>query len=473
MTSQKSLKNNVNKNDFKRSLIGSLPFPLIALVLLFTMVTIPVFDYVTAEEFLMAKEHTEISMFFTPHSTFYYSFDLLPIGMVICGMLTALKSFSFMLSKKQVNVFLSLGVKRKTMVTNRLVSGVITLFLAVFLPLLLIYITNIVSFGYHSYQTSLFLYFTALLFVCGLVGYSLISAMIMVSGNIFEAIASALAVTAIPILTFLTAFSVMNYYLSGYIRGNFDFETFALVLTPWTMAVNLQTSDTHLKGDDYYYNNRMTPRIILSPLHRDVPLEEYKIPREYSVDWGFILPIVIWLVIAIALIGVTYYLFNRRKAEHANSLGKFPVSRAVLGTSAFTLITYVFAEWFGYEVSISALFFLTAFVALIAYFLIQLILTRKPKIAVKSLKWSFVLVGAFAVCCILINTGFLGTYNKIPDKADVKSVTIEATELSGYEHWIYPWEGDENFVESTTDESKQAVLQVYELLKNEKAIRTV
>lgn len=469
MTSQKSLKNNVNKNDFKRSLLGSLPFPLIAFVLLFTMVTVPVFQYVTAEEFLMAKEHTEISMFLKEHSTFYYSFDLLPIGMVICGMLTALKSFSFMLSKKQVNVFLSLGVKRKTMVTNRLVSGVISLFTAVFVPLLLIYITNIVSFGYHSYQTSLFLYFTALLFVCGLVGYSLISAMIMVSGNIFEAVASALAITAIPILVFCTANSVINYYLKGFIRGNFDFETFALVLTPWTMALNLQTEiiDT-LNGDAYDYYDIITPRRILSPVHRDVPLEKFEIPKGYEVDWGFILPIVIWFVVAGALIGVTYYLFNKRKAEHSNSLGKFPVSRAVLGTCAFTLITYVFAEWFGYEVSISALFFLTAFVALIAYFLIQLILTRKPKIAVKSLKWSFVLVGAFAVCCILVNTGFLGTYNRIPDKADVKSVTIEASELSGYEHWIYPWEGDENFVESSTDESKQAVLEAYDLLKNEK-----
>ena len=472
MTSQKSLKNNVNKNDFKRSLIGSLPFPLIAFAILFTMVTIPVFQYVTAEEFLMAKEHTEISMFIKEHSTFYYSFDLLPIGMVICGMLTALKSFSFMLSKKQVNVFLSLGVKRKTMVTNRLVSGVITLFAAVLLPLLLIYITNIVSFGYHPYQTSLFLYFTALLFVCGLVGYSLISAMIMVSGNIFEAIASALAVTAIPILTFLTAFSVMNYYLSGYIRGNFDFETFALVLTPWTMALNLQTEITDtLNGDAYDYYDIITPRRILSPIHRDVPLEKFEIPKGYEVDWGFILPIVIWFVVAVALIGVTYYLFNKRKAEHSNSLGKFPVSRAVLGTCAFALITYVFAEWFGYEISLTAIFFITALVALIAYFLIQLILTRKPKIAVKSLKWCFVLVGAFAVCCILVNTGFLGTYNRIPDKADVKSVTIEASELSGYEHWIYPWEGDENFVESTTDESKQAILEAYELLKNEKIDR--
>ena len=105
MTSQKSLKNNVNKNDFKRSLIGSLPFPLIAFAILFTMVTIPVFQYVTAEEFLMAKEHTEISMFIKEHSTFYYSFDLLPIGMVICGMLTALKSLALCFQKSRLMYF--------------------------------------------------------------------------------------------------------------------------------------------------------------------------------------------------------------------------------------------------------------------------------------------------------------------------------------------------------------------------------
>lgn len=465
MTSQKSLKNNVNKNDFKRSLLGSLPFPLIAFAVLFTMMTIPVFQYVTAEEFLMAKEHTEISMFLTEHSTFYYSFDLLPIGMVICGMLTALKSFSFMLSKKQVNVFLSLGVKRKTMVTNRLLSGVITLFLAVLLPLLLIYITNIISFGYHSYQTSLFLYFTALLFVCGLVGYSLVSAMIMVSGNIFEAVAASLAVTAIPFSAFCTANSIMSYYLKGFIRGSFDFERFVYLLTPWTMAMNMQTEYME-QGLDYY--GQINPYTILRPVNRTA---DFKVPKGYEVDWGFVFPIVFWLVIAVALIGVTYYLFNRRKAEHANSLGKFPVSRAVLGTCAFTLITWVFTEWFGYEISLTAVFFIAALVALIAYFFVQLILTRNPKIALKSLKWGYVLVGAFAVCCILINTGFLGTYNKIPDKADVKSVTIEASELKGYEHYIYPWEGDENFVESSTDESKQAILELYEIFKNEKIDR--
>ncbi len=470
MTSQKSL-NNVNRNDFVRSLKETLLFPVIAFIVLFVMVTIPVFQYVTAEEFVMAREHTEISLYLVTDSTFYYSFDLLPIGMIICGMLTALKSFYFMLTKKQVNVFLSLGIKRKTMVTDRLLSGVISLFVAVFVPILIVYITNIVSFGYHSHQTSLFLYFTALLFVCGVVGYSLVSAMIMVSGNIFEAVASALAVTGIPFFAFATALAVTNYYLKGFIKGNFDIEGLAFVCTPWTMAVNLQNEylvETSMSYGEIYVSDPIKPNTILGLLQRNVPLDEFKIPKGYEVDWGFILPIVIWLVIAVALIGVTYYLFNRRKAEHANSLGKFPVSRAVLGTCAFTLVTYGLTEWLGYEVSILALFFIAILVALVAYFLVQLIITRKPKIAVKSLKWSYVLVGVFAVCCILINTGFFGTYNKIPDKADVKSVTIEAKELSGYEHYIYPWVKGENSVESSTDDSKKAVLEVYELLKNEK-----
>ena len=82
----------------------------------------------------MEREHTEVSLYLAVNSFFYYSFDMLPIGMIICGMLTALKSFYFMLTKKQVNVFLSLGIKRKTMVTNRILSGAVSLFVAVFVP---------------------------------------------------------------------------------------------------------------------------------------------------------------------------------------------------------------------------------------------------------------------------------------------------------------------------------------------------
>jgi len=193
MTSQKSL-NNVNRNDFVRSLKESLLFPVIAFIILFFFMTAPVISYVTNEDFLMQTVHNEISVFLTDTSSFYYMFaEIVPAGMVACGMLTAAKSFYYLVSKKQVNVFLSLGVKRNTMLKNRILSAVITLFTAVFVPMLIIYITNIVNFGMSAHLTKVFLYVTTMLFVSGLIGFALASMMFMVSGNIFEAAFSILA----------------------------------------------------------------------------------------------------------------------------------------------------------------------------------------------------------------------------------------------------------------------------------------
>ena len=100
MTSQKSL-NNVNRNDFVRSLKESLLFPVIAFVVLFFAMTAPVIDYVTEEEFLLQTVHNEISVFLPQSSSFYHMFaEIVPAGMVACGMLTAAKSFYYLLSKK-------------------------------------------------------------------------------------------------------------------------------------------------------------------------------------------------------------------------------------------------------------------------------------------------------------------------------------------------------------------------------------
>ena len=96
MTSQKSLKNNVNFNDFKRSLNGSLLFPAIALVVLLISFTFPVILYVTSEEFQMMMTHEEVSIFAADNSLGRELFTLFPMGMVICGMMTAIKSFYYM-----------------------------------------------------------------------------------------------------------------------------------------------------------------------------------------------------------------------------------------------------------------------------------------------------------------------------------------------------------------------------------------
>ncbi len=462
MTSQKSL-NNVNRNDFVRSLKESLLFPLIAFAVLFFTMTAPVIGYVTEEEFLLQTVHNEISVFLPVSSSFYYSFaGIVPAGMVACGMLTSAKSFYYLLSKKQVNVFLSLGVKRDTMLKNRVLSAVITLFTAVFVPMVIIYITNIVNFGMSAHLTKLFLYVTSMLFVSGLIGFALCTLMFMVSGNIFEAGFSTIALSLIPYFAFVIIDSLSSGWLKGYVYTS-KFSRIEDAFNPWTIATNIQNDYIGENGDFINVTQLLRPLIGSGE-------ENYKIPEQYNIDMGLLLPVIGWFVVALIVIGVTFLLYNRRKAEHANSLGKFAVLRAVVGTAAFVLVTWFWVCALRSACNLFILFLVILISSFIAYAVVQLVLIRKVKTAFKSFKWYGVLVAVTALCMITVGTGLFGTYNKIPEIKDVKSVSVSTDELEMFPHYIDTYDGTQDFVESSTDESKKMVLELFELLKNEKVV---
>ena len=462
MTSQKSL-NNVNRNDFVRSLKESLLFPLIAFAVLFFTMTAPVIGYVTEEDFLLQTVHNEISVFLPQTSSFYYMFaEIVPAGMVACGMLTAAKSFYYLLSKKQVNVFLSLGVKRDTMLKNRVLSAVITLFTAVFVPMFIIYITNIVNFGMSAHLTKLFLYVTSMLFVSGLIGFALCTLMFMVSGNIFEAGFSTIALSLIPYFTFYIINNLSSGWLKGYVYTA-KVTRIENAFNPWTIATNIQNDYI---GEDGSFVNATQ---LLRPLVGSGE-EGYKIPEQYNIDMGLLLPVIGWFVVALVVIGVTFLLYNRRKAEHANSLGKFAVLRAVVGTAAFVLVAWFLVSALQGSCNLFLLFLVILIISFIAYAVVQLVLIRKVKIAFKSFKWYGVLVAVTALCMITVGTGLFGTYNKIPDIKEVKSVSVSTNELEMFPHYIDTYDGTQDFVESSTDISKKMVLELFELLKNEKVV---
>ena len=462
MTSQKSL-NNVNRNDFVRSLKESLLFPVIAFVILFFFMTVPVISYVTEEEFLMQTVHNEISVFLPQDSTLYYMFaEIVPAGMVACGMLTAAKSFYYLLSKKQVNVYLSLGVKRNTMLKNRLLSAVITLFTAVFVPMLIIYIANIVNFGMSAHLTKVFLYVTTMLFVSGLIGFALCSLMFMVSGNIFEAAFSTIALSLTPYFAFDFVDILSHGWLKGYIYTA-KFDRLINSLNPWTMATNLQ--DDYIGTDDSFVSATKLLRPLISS-----GAENFKIPEQYNVDMGFFFPIIMWLVVALVVIGTTFYLYNRRKAEHANSLGKFSFLRKVIGTAAFVLVAWFLIIILAGEFNLFVVSIIMLVATFCAYAVVQLVLVRKVKTAFKSFKWYGVLVAVTALFMITVGTGLFGTYNKLPDIKDIKSVSVSTDELEAFPHYIDTYDMAEDFVESSTDESKKMMLELFELLKNEKRV---
>ncbi len=465
MTSQKSLKNNVNANDFKRSLLGSILFPAIALVVLFMLVVSPVISYVTSESFLTQKVHTEVSMFI--NGEIEYTFGIIPAGMICCGILTAIKSFYFLLSKKQTNVYLSLGVKRQTLFFNRTLSAVICLFVAVLIPMLTLFIVNVKSFGASTHVTELFLYTTSLLFVNGIVGFALGSFAMMISGNVFEAVLTTGSATVLPLIIAYTIDMMGDAFINGH-RGvtSTALGNWIPTLTPWGMTQSVFPNYTeNFYGD----SQKVDVAQLLIALNRNTTPDKYKVPEEMQVDLGFTLPIIIWAVLSVVILALALVLFNRRKAEHANSFGHFAISRHINSTLLFVGALYCFTGIITFELGPVPYFIIAVLVGAILFFLCQLIMTRKLKITLKSFRYYAFVVGVFTLCLVATATGYFGAYNKTPAKEDVKSVALELTALSPYEHFINSWnEADEDFVESTNQKDINTVLALFDKIKEQK-----
>ena len=456
MTSQKSLKNNVNFNDFKRSLKGSLPFPAIAFAVLIVFAVFPIVGYFYNTTRQPGTPYDLVYIFFDSSSLFYTAFELLQVGMVLCGMMTAAKSFYFFLSKKQVNVYLSLGVTRTRMFVNRLVSGAITLFVSVFVPFTIIYLMNVAELGATAQMTNIYLYIVFSLFVASMVGFAISSFAMMVTGNIFESAITMGTVSFLPTLIVNLFIGAKEQMLKGYV---YDYNEYSITpfLSPFSFINN---SDPNAISGDYSPVN--INQVVMSFDKQN--LVKGEIPKEYLLDWYFVLPVVIWAVIAIALTALAFMLINKRKAENANSLGKFAISRTINGAFAVVIACFFCVGVLYYELKTVGVTLLAVGLSFVAYFVVQLILTRKLKKSLKSLSACAVFMVLFIGLVAFMETGYFGTYNKLPEKENIKSVSLTVPVDFSYN---YPNVGGRYVVSTNTDDISMAMSLFDEVKKDD------
>ncbi len=419
MTSQKSLKNNVNFNDFKRSLKGSLPFPAIAFAVLIFFIVFPVVGYFYNTTRQPGTPYDLVYIFFDSSSLFYTAFEVLQVGMVLCGMMTAAKSFYFLLSKKQVNVYLSLGVTRTRMFLNRIASGAITLFTSVFVPFTIIYLMNIAELGATAQLSNIYLYIVLSLFVASMTGFAIGSFAISVTGNIFESAITMGTISFLPTLIVTLLNDAKQQMLKGYIYTGYGNDN-TKFFSPFTFINNSEQMISTRNPDDFSFVD--INQVVMC--YDKSNLVNGAIPKEYAIDWYFIRPVIIWFVIAIAIAGLAFVLFNKRKAENANSLGKFAISRTINGAFAVTVAFFFGIGVLYYELGTIGVTLIAIGLSFVAYFVVQLILTRKLKTSLKSLSMCAVFMVVFVGLVAFMETGYFGTYNKLPEKDNIKAVSI-------------------------------------------------
>ena len=181
MTSTKSSVNHTATYDFRRCLRENALIPLAAMLItsyfLWNFVMILVNnDYY--EEYKWA--------IFTDYSGFnVVMFNML---YMMCGALTAIKTFYFLTSTKRCNVYMSMGIERKTLLKNRVSTSLLFMLISSAVPLIVSAVAN----GIHlvvtadTVKTALYVFLCFLLNM--LLGFGVASAVMLSVGNVFEGV---------------------------------------------------------------------------------------------------------------------------------------------------------------------------------------------------------------------------------------------------------------------------------------------
>jgi|GEM_PF-1636857 len=437
MTSQRYLNDKADSNDLKRSFFKVIPYAVIALVVLCLQHLIEVVQLVTSQDFKMSKNTTEIISFFG-NGGFLYP-DLILYGMVLCGIIMSVMLFRFMLSKKSVNVYFSMGITRTRLYINRILAGTLALMLAVIVPMGIVLLINIANFGASQHLRDVFLYETCVLFVSGMAGFSIATVASTFSGSLVEMILNTFAISAIPSFISTINIHINEYLLKGYVGAYSGIDYLVKLLkgnafSPWKFAVDLDVVNVT--------SAQTANTVYLSSPYSSMAQQVYKTVEENTVlDGGLMIPILIWVIISAVLLALGYVLINKRKAENSNSFGKFYISAAVLGSTAFLgaamLLLMILGEMGNNQYigsgdthnpffrNLGLCLFVAIIALLIVFFVVELIVRRKLKEVVRM--WP--VFAALTVVMLGIVTFFttekFGTYNKLPAQTDISQVAID------------------------------------------------
>ncbi len=468
MTSQQSLKNKVNRKDYLRSLSGSWYIPAIVLVLLLFVLTAPAFP--TLLGYMRApSDNGMVSCFLTESSLAYYDTVLINVILVAAGAILAITQFFFVTNKPRINVFLSLGVKRKDLFLNRALAALPLMFASIFIPIFIIFVGNIAAFGMSKHLMGVFLYLLASLFTCAFSGYAIGLFSISCSGSIIESgvLSASILVSGATIPEFIK--SILGTLLVGYFPPGNDLLPLSLI-----SPINFMTDLNLVKDTDLMAVNFNDP---FHALISECKLtgEKSAVPSEVLVDSGFIIPVIVLALIAAVTFVLAFMLFIRKEAENGGAIGQSKIASFLISAGGFyftVFILFLMTETYvAYGDLKTFLNYLgLCLIGLVAYFVIHIILTRKIKATLKSLIYGGSLTVALAIFFCVLYTGVFGLYNKTPDKADLKEAAATISAASGNNFILF--NSDQFSTEpffSGSQSDIDAIISVFDKVKNVKS----
>lgn len=438
-------------------LCGIIAFCMVLFVVTELFGTTPVFDENgNITEHTVNKEQYHFLIF--PDSQHMSTFLLLAIA--ACGVMAAICSFNFITSKKMVNVYYSLGITRTKLFCGKYFSGIMMLFIAVALPMTVIFFANVFSVGYSSSLFKAVIFHFMYFFIIAATSFTVTSAVFAAVGTTFETAVFSVIILLIPDIFLYSIQELMNTFLYGNPYG----QQFMFVNAfNYSYNENVATLPDQLG----YLSPVFWGKEQLSELAVSQKQKATEAVPAVSPDF---LTVFLWLALTVGIFFLAVLLFNKRKAEICGFIG----TNRVLNTTVSSLAAFA---GFCFSVSIIDEMIIGIIVGVLAFAAVHLILEaivlRDLKKFARGLYKLPVGIAVSVVVTLVFNGGLFGFSQKMPELSEIKSVAV-TTVGTGAEYalfsdsWMYGnydvgfFAAPQSLVgEFTTEKDIKAVLDVH------------
>ena len=378
--------------------------------------------------------------------------EVIGVLFLCLGVLFALFSFRFIMKKRDVNVFFSSSIDRRTMFKNRTLASILMMGAALLLPIIADIIMNIHFFQNAGYVIKYGLLIFAECYVYALAGFSLMLIAISYCTTIVESIFFTGAVASAPTAAVFFVHSLCDEFLRGYhydsiVRYNYSFFAQPSLLHQTSIINPL------ILGKAFGANYAASDNLLSFGFHvtKNSTFSDYygygELGSGYTgyenAPFDYILPVIVWAALSICFIFIARQVFIKIKAENAGVHGTRPIATNFFAVE-FIMVLFANAISF-YSINTTnsnnaLILAIGAAVMFIWYFIILAICKRTIKRKVKELIVPLTTIGITLIFTVVLMHGGLGFSTYVPDPENVSKAVITAadTDFSSGEFFSTP-----------------------------------
>ena len=383
--------------------------------------------------------------------SFLIAVNCLVLG--VSAILLSVYNFRFMHTKKSVNVYYSLGVRRSTLFAGKFVGCMVSQLIGVALPFLICGVYNVYLYGSSPELWKAILYYGGSMLAISLYPFAVCVLCMTRSGSTVESLVCGSLLTFLPCALYYGAYLFSKLFLSG---------------------AKFYTS-VRLKGfDDMFVESTFGGRFVFADFL--YPVTNYDFGDALAQTYDKAAPAfpsigypVLYLGLFVLLGIAARFSFVHAKTERASFLGSCPRMIAVtvfgLGTILIPAAAFIISE---YGLSVAATGFCSVLLISVAFGLfigiVAILLRSKEKIKAQ-LPTGAVMAAALLVFMFIFFTGGFGFEKRIPeaDKVVAAGITFNAApgvvSHSGY--YTYMGDNSDLYEEHEPDIQADRFLDAY------------